>query len=216
MWVNQGYQLLRVDLTGSEESSRELLRAHFKELKRDIENRLGFVGLQYVAIETSEGPNHILHTILAWREPEGTKRKLFQIPQRWLSVAWQRWHKAPVVWVSRMCGNEHGKRFAKYAASHYLSHGQVADADGKGGLERLSWSWWRTPLKVSKSWEKLKRLASDSWYEMEDNGYCHWRREYKFPYPEIVRVWEKLLSGEDAQLGAMMIGVRGREVCELF
>ena len=68
-WQANGYQCLWVTLTSSPSSPVDQLRKDFQTLRKRMARQLGYESVQYVCVDTLEGFG-VLHTILAWKEPE--------------------------------------------------------------------------------------------------------------------------------------------------
>ncbi|HEY5503682.1 MAG TPA: hypothetical protein VIK28_00890, partial [Sedimentisphaerales bacterium] len=136
----------------SDEAIRSLT-PHFERLRRMIERRFGFYGLEFLKVLTREGGG-VIHGFMAYKVPNGAKRGSFFIPQRWLSAAWSRIHGARYVWLKKVGGDTGGpKRIARYLASQYLAN--------QNALVGCSYSWGRTfgfPLVMV--WRQFKRWCN--------------------------------------------------------
>lgn len=161
-WEAEGFQLLRVDLTGAPGADQAAMARHHQALRQRVERHLGFKGLEFVSVRTMEG-NGVLHLIWAWRPFPGERWRSFYVGQRWLSRTWQDLHGAPIVWVQRLKPSRGGGRGAvKYIVCQHLSQGQGSD------IARVSWSWGRTfGFALVKVWSWWKRRWS--W---GDRGAC--------------------------------------------
>ncbi len=130
-WQTQGYGVLWIMLSSANPGGLETLTRHFQRLREEIERKLGYKGLEFLAVKTREG-NGVLHGYLAWK---GTG--IFYVPQPWLSKTWDRIHGAPVVWVNKVRrGGKDRRRLSKYIVCQYLAE--------QNALVRLSSSWGRT------------------------------------------------------------------------
>ncbi len=130
-WQAHGYMVLWVMLSSAFPGGLETLTRHFQRLREEIERKLGYEGLHFLAVKTREG-HGVLHCYLAWK---GTR--LFYIPQPWLSQTWERIHGAKVVWVSKVKpGKGHRSKLSRYIVSQYLAN--------QGALVRMSASSKRT------------------------------------------------------------------------
>jgi len=175
------------------------LSDHHKRLRQSVERHLGFSGLEFVQVSTSEG-NGVLHIVWAWR---GSRS--FYVPQAWLSSEWNRIHGAPVVWIAPIGGSRRDAHFtSRYMVTQYCVE--------QNGFKRLSWSWSRLPFALVSSWETLKRLASHSYL---DDGF-RWQRHYVLTISEVVAAWEHLLESGSALVGETLVEFRGRVLVEVF
>lgn len=169
-WLTHGFQVLWVCLTSSPQSDATKLAYHHTLLRKLIEQKFGFKGMEHFQVKTREG-HGVLHVFWAWRAPRGFRNRSFYIPQKWLSEAWERLHKAKVVWVCRLKKSKKAvRRVSAYAVSQYCAD--------QAGFERMSWSWRRTfgfPLVSFWSWFK-------SMYR-------------NFPFRVCILMWNSFLAG---------------------
>jgi hypothetical protein len=187
-------------LSSSPESDRGRLSYNHKRLRQVISRRFGYSGIQFAQVRTSEGFG-VLHILWAW---QGSRS--FYIPQEWLSGEWQRIHRAPVVWVSRVgSGKWDRHRVGKYMVTQYCAN--------QRGFEHLSYSWWSLPFSLARGWETVKALASVCFW---DDERFRWRREYVLPMSQVISAWEHLLDSGSCILGEMLLEVQGRNVVEVF
>ena len=171
-WLQNDYQLLRVDLTTSKEGSIEDITYNFKRLRQMIEKSLGYQGMEYIAVKTNEG-NGVLHTVLAWKPKDGERHKSFYIPQRWLSTRWGDIHLSPIVWVKPVQRKFAGsaKCIARYFAAQYLA--------GQRGYINMFYSWFRTfGFPLGPVWYAFKRHFGSG------------------GYGSLYQCWAELLKGE--------------------
>ncbi len=177
------------------------LAYHHKRLRQSLERKLGFKGVEFFQVETTEG-NGVLHVVWAWRG-----ERSFYVPQDWLSSEWKRIHGAPIVWVSRIgSGQRDRDKVGRYMVAQYCG--------GQSGFVRFSYSWWSCEFPLAKCWETLKTLASVSF--RDDSAKWGWRREYVLPMSEIIAAWETLLRNGEVMLADVLVGVRERQLVELF
>lgn len=176
-WESNGYQIIRLDLTSSKESNWEYLRKNHRELRRMVEVKLGYPGIEDFVVETKEG-NGTLHVIWAWKPAKGFKNKSFYVPYWWLSMAWICLHKAWFVSVRKYDkdSSRSKKRLSRYIVSHYL-----VDHEGGDQLVRYSYSWRRSlNFPLVKFW----RLFS-----------CYWLDYARVSRREMHENWGYFLSG---------------------
>lgn len=143
------YQLLRMDLTSSEESDYGKIGEHFNTLLKRIKRKYPYE-VEVFRVKTKEGFG-VIHAILAVRFRDGRKEGVW-IDQGWLSENWQDIHKAKVVFVKRIRGKDKDqKRVACYLVNQYIS-GQSFD----------NYSWSRKNIfPISKVWASFKELIRD-------------------------------------------------------
>jgi len=167
-WHSHGYQLLWVMLSTGVDGSKSRLSDDHYRLRRMVE-RLGFAGIEHFQVRTSEG-NGVLHTIWAWKCPDGVRSKSFYVSQRWLSRAWLSIHDAPIVWISRIRGNKRDMfRVARYCIAQYLGE--------QSGYEYMSYSWRRSfGFPLVGCWRKFKELF--------------------LSFEVLIREWSRFLAGE--------------------
>jgi hypothetical protein len=198
-WNEHNYQLRWVMLSTAAGGDKSKLAYHHKRLRQSVERHLGFDCLEFVQVATDEG-NGVLHVVWAW-----LGLRSFYVDQRWLSAEWERIHGAPVVWIEAI---GHGRKDAHNTSRYMITQYCIE----QNGFLRLSWSWWRLPVAMSRAWETLKRLGSESY---QDERF-RWHRHYLQTIPELVAVWEHLLSTGGAMLRNTLIEFRGRELIEVF
>ena len=110
-------QLSRVDLTTAVGGPAHLLRRHLQELRRRVEQGLGYKGIETFVVETSEG-NGVLHMVWAW----AGDRQFITYYQKLLSETWATIHGAPIVFIRRMnLAKDSIRRVGRYFALQYLS-----------------------------------------------------------------------------------------------
>lgn len=179
----------------------EKLAYHHKRLRQSLERKLGFKGVEFFQVETTEG-HGVLHVVWAWRG-----ERSFYIPQSWLSTEWERIHGARVVWVSRVGNGQRDRdKVSRYIVAQYCG--------GQSGFVRFSYSWWSCEFPLAKCWESLKALASVSF--RDESGKWGWRREYILSMSEVVAAWEALLRDGEAMVSESLVAIIGREVVEVF
>lgn len=157
-WRENGYQMVWVMLSSSEASDSKLLADHHDRLRKMVERR-GFPKLEHYQIRTGEG-NGVLHVIWAWKAEGGFRDKAFWVGQRWLSAAWDKLHRARVVWICRI-GTRRKDTFkvARYCIGQYVGE--------QSGYEYMSYSWKRSfGFPVVACWRKFKELFA-SMYEVK-------------------------------------------------
>jgi len=144
-WQTHGHMVLWVMLSSATPGGLEALTRHFQRLREEIERKLGYRGLEFLAVKTREG-NGVLHLYLAWAGP-----RLFYVPQPWLSQTWERIHGARVVWVKKVkTGKAHQVRLSRYLVSQYLAN--------QDALVRLSASSRRTfGFGVRTCWAEFRK-----------------------------------------------------------
>lgn len=175
-WEGNGYQLLRVDLTSSNDSKSEDLRKNFRKLRRKVESVFKFDDIEDFVIETSEG-NGVLHMIWAWKPKKGYRNRTFYIPHKWLERNWQAIHKAKIVWVAKydQSSSRSRQRVSGYMVSQYL-------AGHKSQLVRYSYSWRRTiGFPLVAFWKLFKQ---------------YWLYYAQVEYWEMLDLWEMFLQGQ--------------------
>ena len=197
-WHEHNYQLRWVALTTATGGDKSKLSYHHKRLRQSVERHLGFDALEFVQVATDEG-HGVLHIVWAW-----SGERSFYVPQAWLSSEWNRIHGAPVVWIAGI-GNrkKDAKRTSKYMVTQYCVE--------QNAFKRLSWSWWRLPVAMSRAWETLKRLGRETYGEWP-HVYCR----YTFTMAELIAAWEHLLESGGAVLGDTLLAIRGRDLVEVF
>ena len=123
------------------------LSPHFQRLRQMIERRFGYVGIEYLKVNTAEGGG-VIHCYLAYRG-----RKSFYIPQRWLSKAWRQIHGASYVWIKKVgLRRDSRKRLSSYIVSQYLA--------GQDAFIRMSYSSKRTfGFPLVAVWNEFKNWA---------------------------------------------------------
>ncbi len=146
-WQAHGYMVLWVMLSSAVPGGLQTLTRDFQRLREEIERKLGFRGMEFLAVKTREG-NGVIHGYLAWKGP-----RVFYLPQRWLSHTWERIHGAPYVWVSKVkLGKGHRSRLSRYIVSQYLA--------GQGALVRVSSSSKRTfGFGLRRVWAEFRKGA---------------------------------------------------------
>jgi len=145
-----GCQLLRVDLTSLNNNSLKLTLA-FKALRRKVEKTF-HTKINYYKIETSEG-NGVLHMVWAVNSDRAA-----WIPQKWLSDTWQEITGARIVYIKRIrSGGHHTQRVSRYLVTQYL-----AGTHHESSIVRVSYSWWRDNLPLSKGWSAMFRYCKNS------------------------------------------------------
>jgi hypothetical protein len=191
-----------VDLTTAVGGRVDLLGRHLQELRRRVERKFGFKGVEVFKVETTEG-NGVLHMVWAW-----IGSRSFYVPQVWLSETWDAIHGAPIVYVRKMelCRTSI-KRVGRYFALQYL-------ADQRGALVRMSWSWWRSRVAIARGWEKLKKEFRKRNNVATWTG-CNPDME-TVTFTEVLNTWESLLREGAAMLGGTLFEVRDREIMEVF
>lgn len=147
-WCEHGYQVRKVELTTAVGGRADLLSYHHQQLIQDVERKLGYGGLEFVKVITSEG-NGVIHALWAWRGG-----RTFFVPHAWLANRWEQLHGARIVWIEAVkSGQGHRKGVSRYLAGQYLA--------GQECIERVDYSWRRTfnlPLvKVWRSWRGIFR-----------------------------------------------------------
>lgn len=179
------------------------LAAHFKELRRRIQQQLGYRGeLLYMAIITSEG-NGVLHPLLFWKPLPGDKYRYFDLAPEWIQRQWTEIHGAPITKLRRYRAvKESEKRLSNYIVSQYLilqtkvgEKGVLVDA-----LERYSWSWKKLfAFPVGKTWGELKQF----WFARSNIRI--WIGEGEaveaLPFNWLISAWEKICDGEKVRIG---------------
>ncbi len=144
-WQAHGYMVLWVMLSSAVPGGLQTLTRHFQRLREEIERKLGFEGLEFLAVKTREG-NGVIHGYLAWKGA-----RVFYIPQVWLSQTWERIHGARVVWVAKVKpGKGHRSKLSRYIVSQYLA--------GQGALVRVSSSSKRTfGFGLRRVWAEFRK-----------------------------------------------------------
>jgi heme-degrading monooxygenase HmoA len=199
--VGRGCSLNRVDLTTAPFGPAHLLRPHLQLLRRRVERVFGFKGIEVFCVETSEG-NGVLHMVWAWQGEQS-----FYIPQAWLSLEWQKIHGAPIAFIRKMrCTKKDIQSVGGYFALQYLS-------DQRGALVRMSWSWWRSRVALSRGWETLKKMGR---VRSEASVWCGCSPTlYSVSMADVILAWESLLRSGEAMLGETLLIVKGRQVVEV-
>jgi hypothetical protein len=150
-WQTHGYMVLWLMLSSALPGGLETLTRHFQRLREEIERKLGYKGLEFLAVKTREG-HGVLHGYLAWKGERN-----FFVPQVWLSKTWKRIHGASVVWVAAVKRDgKDRRRLSKYIVSQYLAE--------QNALVRLSASSMRTfGFGVRVVWGEFRQ-----WVPMKD------------------------------------------------
>jgi hypothetical protein len=144
-WQTHGYGVIWVMLSSAYPGGLETLTRHFQRLREEIERKLGYPGLEFLAVKTREG-HGVIHAFLAWKGD-----RLFFIPQPWLSQTWKRIHGAPIVWVAAVKrGGTDRRRLSKYVVNQYLAN--------QNALVRLSSSSMRTfGFGLRRVWAEFRK-----------------------------------------------------------
>jgi hypothetical protein len=134
-----------VMLSSAQPGGLETLTRHFQRLREEIERKLKYEGLEFLAVKTREG-HGVIHGFLAWKGD-----RLFFVPQRWLSQTWERIHGARVVWVAAVKrGGTDRRRLSKYVVNQYLAN--------QNALVRLSSSSQRTfGFGLRRVWAEFRK-----------------------------------------------------------
>jgi len=200
-WQSRGYQFLWVMLSTANGGNASKLAYDHKRLRLSLDRRLGFGGVQFFQVLTTEG-NGVLHVVWAWKG-----QRSFYVPQDWLSREWNRIHGAPVVWVRRVGNGQRDRdKVSRYVIQQYCG--------GQSGFVRFSYSWWSCDFAVAKCWETLKSLASVSF--RDDSAKWGWRREFIVPMSELVASWQALLRDGELIFEDVLYVVRDRQLVEAF
>jgi hypothetical protein len=152
-WLSHDYEVLWICLTGSKRSNSELLAKHHAQLRREVEYKLGFHGIEHFQVKTQEG-NGVLHIFWAFKVSDGFRRNKFYVSQKWLSKRWHKLHQAKIVWIKRVRRYQRGtlKYLSRYTVTQYCA--------SQSGYERMSWSWRRTfDFPMVACWYWFKRLS---------------------------------------------------------
>jgi len=183
-WGFGNYSLLWVMLSSAPLSDFKRLADHHYNLRKRIERKLGFKGLQHIQVKTREG-NGVYHAIYARKIPKGQRPFSFYIPQKWLSANWDDIHGAPVVWVKRV-GTSRADRakLAAYCVSQYCADQDLFD--------RLSYARRIFGGPMAAVWTALKRLIKDR------NAALHaWKMllsgrvlEFRYPHDQELHIWK--------------------------
>lgn len=178
------------------------LSAHFKELRRRIQRRLGYGGdLLYMSIITSEG-NGVLHPLIFWKPPREGKYRYFDLAPEWIQKQWTDIHGAPITKLRRYrAGQESEKRLSNYIVTQYLIQQQ---REGEGGqlvdaLERYAWSWKKLfAFPVGKTWTELKQF----WFARSDIRTWLGAAEAvdSLPFSWLISAWERICDGEKVRV----------------
>jgi hypothetical protein len=193
----KGYQLLRVDLTSSNERGSEFLSADFKKLRRRAEKKFKGYKIHFFKVQTFEG-NGVLHLVLAvkWNRP-------IYIAQAWLSEEWASIHGAHRVWIKRMRSKDRDlTRVSRYFSCQYLA--------GQCSIARVSWSWWRDGLSIARAWNfyrKEMQCLSDI-YTWAGFNPCSITVSKK----EFFSGWNKILRDGWCSFGRMIFFISGRDL----
>ncbi len=169
-WEGHQYQVAWVMLSTGEGGRKDLLARHHATLRKRIEHKWGFRGIQFFQVRTGEG-HGVLHLLWAWRPRNGERSRPFFIPQGWLSEAWASIHGAPVVWITRYRpGGGSLRRVSRYLVAQYCAD--------QSALEYVSWSW-RTMFgfPLVRVWTAFKKMFSGQWL------------------PLRIKAWDQVLRG---------------------
>jgi hypothetical protein len=174
-WESQKFQIRWVMLSSSAESEAARLAQHHKELVRRVGRTLGFRDVHWFYVITREGFG-VIHAFWAWRPGAGERRRVFWVPQSWLSQQWRTIHKADVVWISSyQNGGRSRRRVSRYVTTQY-----VAD---QAGLVRMGWSWGRTfGIPLAHCWRDFKKMHR----RVPATGGMKW----------LIPNWESVMRGE--------------------
>jgi len=212
----QGYFGALTTAPGGEPSK---LSAHFKELRRRIQRRLGYGGdLLYMSIITSEG-NGVLHPLIFWKPPQDDKYRYFDLSPEWIQKQWTEIHGAPITKLKRYrVGQESEKRLSNYIVTQYLIQQQREGEDGQlvDALERYAWSWKKLfAFPVGKTWTELKQF----WFARSEARI--WIGEGEsldaLPFSWLIASWERICDGEIIRVENTYIwaSVGGLDQCEV-
>lgn len=157
-WQKNGFAISWVMLSSSPASDSAQLSRHHAELRRRVERRWGFTGLEFFQIKTTEG-HGVLHIYWAWKAPAGYRGRPFIIPKAWLDSEWEKIHGAFVTWIARMkTGDKDVLRVTRYVVSQYLVD---QEKGGVSCLAGMSWSWRRTfGFPLVRMWSAFKDTYS--------------------------------------------------------
>lgn len=199
---SQGKQLIRVDLTSGPDSTRQLLRRHFQELKRRVRRVYGYDVDSFI-VETCEGKG-VLHMVWAIDAD-----KAAWIDQGWISEEWLKIHGAFRVWIKRMnTGKYDRRRVAKYMVTQYL----VQQGESGSALVRYSYSWWKSPLVIGRGWNRVKREFRFA--EFRYNR-CVRRESGTAPpvtFADVITCWNDLLETGRGVIAGVGLTIFQREV----
>jgi hypothetical protein len=153
-----------------------------KRLRQRIESQLGYRGLEYYQVRTSEG-HGVLHVFWAWRVPPGERFRRFWISQEWLSAQWEQIHGAPIVWIKAYKpGRRSRNRLSRYVISQYVQD--------QCGYVNMCWSWKRSlGFPLGAVWGVLRKLWSNA------NVVRILRSQREVPMLVLLKTWEDLLAG---------------------
>ena len=169
-WEGHEYQIMWLCLTSSRDSEAKLLAEHHDKLKKYVERRFGFEGIEHVSVKTTEGQG-VLHILWAWKPKQGFRGQRFFVGQRWLSEKWQEIHRAKVVWISKVdksIGSK--KKLSRYCVTHYCAE--------QNGYKYMSWSWRRS--------FGFPMVASWRWFKGMSRG----------DKPHLLKKWSQFMRGE--------------------
>jgi hypothetical protein len=153
-WEQQGFQGYWGTLTTAPGGRADQLSAHFEELRRRIERRTGYRGVEFFKVNTREG-NGVIHCLLFWKPRSGEPWRQFYLDFRWLTDEWEKIHGARVNWWRPYrAGGGSRMRLSRYLVAQYVGN---QEKGGESALVSMSWSWRRTfGFAMVKMWGRFK------------------------------------------------------------
>jgi hypothetical protein len=178
-WEAREYQIRWVMLSSSQASDTRLLARHHKELLRRVGRKLGFGDVEWFYVITREGFG-VIHAFWAWRPKDGERRRVFWIPQPWLSEQWQVIHKAEIVWIAPYrTASGSRRRVSRYVVTQYVAE--------QAALVRMGWSWGRTfGIPLARYWRAFKAV--------------HRQVPSVGGVKRLVQNWEAVMRGEELDI----------------
>jgi hypothetical protein len=128
------------------------------------------------------------------------------IPQAWLSDIWRELTGARVVFIRRVSnGGGNVKRIARYCVQQYLA--------GQSAIVRVSWSWWRSGIKLSGSFRGFYRECRKGFYESRITGASPFGNHVgDLSYKDVMKGWTKLLETGSWRFGNGWFFISGDEI----
>lgn len=191
-WGHERKQVLWVTLTTSLTSDCSKMNAHWNALKKRIERKFNYPGIEYAKVYTSEGCG-VLHILLAWDNGAKMPYRTFYIPQKFLSTAWQAVHQSSIVWIRRLgAGKQNAKKMGLYIVSQYCASQLL--------IIRTSWSWKKTlGFPLVACWKFFKHACAY-------NYHCYLEAWNIFLSGKYIMLFRYLFKMSDIKSGYEQLG----------
>ena len=219
-WQWKRYQVLWITLTSSPSSPLARLRADFQVLRKRIGRELGFVGFEYVCVDTREG-HGVLHMLWAWRDPNPRKKASFYVPFEWLQEQWNGIHGAFHVRVNRVgAADRDARRLSRYIVAQYCGDQnalvRLSQSRMEVSLRRMREALYRTLKGLPERYEdpenkKLQELVTqkkeNKTREETDEERVPWLRLFnRYFWGVFQEAWAKMVrSGSCEGFGVQFV-----------